>query len=200
MSAALLIAGVAVAAAFGDAWAAPQGASPAAPGTAKPDRSWIQRSNDFTELLLDVTKKHSPEAASAQGLAQYDEQVSQPTKQDDDASVAETKAVQIKLTRALAIEHDKNVQEDLSILLHSIELSLKTHDFTEAHEVPYDNASQDVFQGLRGLLDDQVAPERRKAALVRLRKYAGVEPGYKPLTEILKQRALELWSRSPSRT
>lgn len=186
----LVIAGVAVAAAFGNAWAAPQGASPAAPA-AKPDRSWIQRSNEFTELLLDVTKKHSPEAASAQGLAQYDEQVSQPTKQDDDASVAETKVVQTKLTRALAIEHDKNVQEDLSILLHSIELSLRTHDFTEAHEVPYDNASQDVFQGLRGLLDDQVAPERRKAALVRLRKYAGVEPGYKPLTEILKQRALE---------
>ncbi len=183
----LPVVGVAVAGALGSVWAEPQGSSPAA----KPDRSWIQRSNEFTELLLDVTKKHSPEAASAQGLAQYDEQVSQPTKQDDDASVAETKAVQTKLTRALALEHDKNVQEDLSILLHSIELSLKTHDFTEAREVPYDNASEDVFQGLRYLLDDQVAPERRKAALVRLRKYAGVEPGYKPLTEILKQRALE---------
>ena len=57
-----------------------------------------------------------------------------------------------------------------------------------AHQVPYENASEDVFQGLRLLLDDQVAPERRKAALVRLRKYAGVEPGYTPYTEILKQR------------
>lgn len=170
-----------------NSWAAPQ----AAPAAAKSDQSWTQRSNEFTELLLDITKKHSPEAASAQGLAQYDEQISRPTKQDDDASLAETKAVQTKLTRAMALEHDKYVQQDLSILLHSIELSLKRRDYAETHDVPYENASQDVFQGLRLLLDDQVAPERRKAALVRLRKYAGVEPGYKPITEILKQRDLE---------
>jgi Bacterial protein of unknown function (DUF885) len=171
-------------------WARPQ-AAPTAGAAAQPDRSWIQRSNQYTDLLLEVTKKHSPEAASAEGLAQYDEQISQPTKQDDDASVAETKEVQTKLTRALALEHDKYLQQDLSILLHSIDLSLKQHDFSQAHKVPYENASQDVFQGLRALLDDQVAPERRKAALLRLRKYAGVEPGFKPISEILKQRAEE---------
>jgi len=171
--------------------AAPQ-QSPALPppaAAAKPDRGWIQRSNEFTNLLLDVTKKHSPEAASAQGLSQYDELISQPSKQDEDAAMAETKAVQAKLTAAIATEHDRYVLQDLAILLHSIELTLKRHAYAEAHDVPYDNASQNVFQGLRQLLDDQVAPERRKAALVRLRKYAGVEPGYKPYTEILKQRA-----------
>ena len=157
----------------------------------QPDRSWIAKSNAYTNLLLDVSKKHSPEDASAQGLAEYDEKVSQPTKQDEDASIAETKAVQVKLTRALALEHDKNVQEDLQILLHSIQLTLKQHDFARAHEVPYENASEDVFQGLRILLDDQVVPDRRKAALVRLRRYAGLETGYQPLTEILKQRAKE---------
>src|SRR5579863_8685174 len=123
--------------------AGPQ-ATPAAAPAAQPDRGWIQRSNQYTELLLDVTKKHSPEAASQQGLAQYDEQISQPTKQDDDASTAETKAVQTKLTRALALEHDKYVQQDLTILLHSIDLSLRQHDFAEAREIPYENASQDV--------------------------------------------------------
>ena len=163
--------------------------SPTPAAASRTEKGWIQRSNEFTNLLLDVTKKHSPESASAQGLAQYDEQISQPTKQDDDAAIAETKAVQVKLTRALALEHDKSVQQDLSILLHSIDLTLKRYDYSEAHEVPYENASQDVFQGLRFLLDDQVAPERRKAALVRLRKYAGDEPGYKPFTQILKERA-----------
>jgi uncharacterized protein (DUF885 family) len=164
-------------------------ASPQAAG--QPDRGWIAKSNAYTNLLLDVANKHSPEDASAQGLAEYDEKVSQPTKQDADASIAETKAVQAKLLRAVAMEHDKNVQQDLQILLHSIQLTLKQHDFAEAHEVPYENASEDVFQGLRVLLDDQVAAERRKAALVRLRRYAGLETGYQPLTEILKQRAEE---------
>jgi hypothetical protein len=164
--------------------AGPQAAAP-------PDRSWIATSNAYTDLLLDVLKKHSPESASSQGLAEYDEKISQPTKQDEDSSIVETRAVQAKLTRALATEPDKNVKQDLTILLHTIQLSLKRHDFAETHEVPYENASEDVFQGLRILLDDQVAPERRNAALVRLRKYAGLEPGYKPFTEILKQRAEE---------
>jgi hypothetical protein len=158
---------------------------------ANPDPDWIARSNGYTELLLDVTKKHSPETASAEGLAPYDEQISQPTRQDEDAAIAETKQVQTKLTRALETEPDKRVRQDLSILLHSISLSLRSYAFNDSREVPYENASEDVFQGLRRLLDDQVAPERRPAALVRLRKYAGVEPGYKPLTEILKQRDAE---------
>ncbi len=171
---------------FSGARPGPMASPQAAP---QPDRSWIASSNAHTDLLLEVAKKHSPEYASRQGLAEYDEKISQPTKQDDDASIAETKAVQAKLTRALATERDKNVQEDLSILLRSIQLTLKRYDYGEAREVPYENASEDVFDGLRVLLDDQVAPDRRKAALVRLRKYAGLEPGYKPFTEILKQRA-----------
>jgi uncharacterized protein DUF885 len=185
----LLVVGILAAASREDLRAEPQ--APPAPAAAQPDRVWIERSNQYTELLLDIAKKHSPESASAEGLSQFDEQISQPTKQDDDASIAETKAVQTKLTGALALEHNKYVRQDLSILLHRIDVSLRSHVFSEAHEVPYENASEDVFQGLRYLLDDQVAPERRKAALVRLRKYSGVEPGYKPLTEIRKQRAKE---------
>jgi Arc/MetJ-type ribon-helix-helix transcriptional regulator len=168
----------------------PSWARPQAPA-ADPGQDWIARSNGYTQLLLDVTKKHSPETASAEGLAQYDEEISQPTKQDEDAAVAETKQVQAQLTRALETEPDKRVRQDLSILLHSISLSLRNYAFNDSREVPYENASEDVFEGLRRLLDDQVAPERRHAALIRLRKYAGVEAGYKPLTEILKQRDAE---------
>jgi hypothetical protein len=39
-----------------------------------------------------------------------------------------------------------------------------------------------IFSGMQSLLDDQVPPERRKAADVRLRRYAGVEHGYTPTT------------------
>ncbi len=37
------------------------------------------------------------------------------------------------------------------------------------------------------MLDDQVAPQRRKAALVRLRKYAGSEPGTTPFAVLAEQ-------------
>ncbi|MFY9691297.1 MAG: DUF885 domain-containing protein [Candidatus Acidiferrales bacterium] len=156
-----------------------------------PDQSWVAKSNVYTDLLLDVQNRHSPENASSQGLAAFDERISQPTKLDDDAEIAETKVVQRKLMHALAVEQDKNVRQDLQILLHSIQIELAKHDYAQAHKVPFENASEDVFDGIRVLLDEQVAPERRKAAVVRLRKYAGIEPGYQPLTEILKQRAEE---------
>ncbi len=61
-----------------------------------------------------------------------------------------------------------------------------------------------VFSGLRVLLDEQTPAERRPAAVVRIRKYAGLEPGYKPLTEILKQRVMEQMAKPgvvyPART
>lgn len=155
------------------------------------DKSWIEKSNRYTEWLIDIDNKYSPEDASQQGLAQYDEGIAQPTKQNDDAQIADTRAALVKLRAALSEEKDKNVDEDLKILIHATELGLKQYDYSDAHAVSYLNASAYVFGGLQGLLDDQTAPERRKAALVRLRKYAGLEPEYKPITEILKQRTEE---------
>jgi hypothetical protein len=72
-------------------------------------------------------------------------------------------------------------------MIQSTDLALKRHDFLEDHFVPFLNASGAVFQGLRVLLDDQVAPRRRPAAVVRLRKYTGLEPaGSTPFTEQFK--------------
>ena len=46
---------------------------------------------------------------------------------------------------------------------------------------PFDSS---FFGSFRGLLDDQISASRRPAALVRLRKYTGLEPGTKPITEL----------------
>ena len=183
---------LAVAAFLAAGFAASHPAASAAPQAAASAPSWVAKSNSYTDLLLEVQNRHSPEDASSQGLAAFDDKISQPTKLDDDAAIAETKVVQRKLAHALAVEQDKNVRQDLQILLHRIDINIKEHDYAQAHEVPFENASEDVFHGLRELLDDQVAPERRKAAVVRLREYAGMQQGYsQPFAEILKQRVQE---------
>jgi len=48
-----------------------------------------------------------------------------------------------------------------------------------------------VFGGLHVLLDEQTPSERRPAAVIRIREYAGLEPGYTKLTEIFKRRVQE---------
>jgi len=114
-----------------------------------------------------------------------------PTLADDLAQRRELQAALKKIAAMSAAETDRKVRQDLEILRKAFDLQFRTQDYELAHEVPFINASAIVFQGLRGLLDDQVAADRRPAALVRLRKYAGIEDGYAPYTELLKQREIE---------
>ena len=166
----------------------------AAQAAASPERAeeaWIARSNSYTNLLLDVQLQHSPEQGSREGVAKFDERISNPTLADELAERHELEAVLVKIDAARAKETDKKVWQDLEILHKAFDLRFRRQDFRLQHEVPFYNASEEVFQGLRGLLDDQVTPERRQAALARLRKYAGMEPGYTPFTESLRQRESE---------
>jgi hypothetical protein len=157
----------------------------------KRPRSWIDDSNQYTNMLLAVEFKHHPEAASRQGLSEYDTKISQPSWADEDQHRQETTAILEKLKAAAAEQQQKPVQQDLRIMIHRVELEFKQEDFERAHEVPFLNASREVFQGIQFLLDEQTPAERHPAAVERIRKYAGLEPHYKAITEILKQRAVE---------
>jgi uncharacterized protein DUF885 len=156
---------------------------------AEASKAWIKQSNEYTNSLLNIQFEHSPEQGSAQGAAKYDERISDPSRANEMAERRELEAALAKIKTAAVT--DKSVKEDIVILQKSFNLKFRQQDFGLAHEVPFLNASAIVFQGLRGLLDDQVPAQRRPAALVRLRKYAGVESGYQPLTDGLKQRELQ---------
>jgi uncharacterized protein (DUF885 family) len=167
-----------------------------AAGNDPAEKAWIKQSNDYTNTLLSVQLEHTPEQGSAQGVAKFDDRISDPSRADQLAERRELEAALTKIKAARATVTDKNVQEDIDILQKNFNLQFRMEDFELAHEVPFHNASAQIFQGLRGLLDDQVPEQRRTAALVRLRKYAGVEPGYKPFTERLKERENEQIAKS----
>jgi uncharacterized protein (DUF885 family) len=160
-------------------------------GKSEPEQGWIKQSNEYTNMLLSVQLEHSPEQGSAQGVAKFDDRISNPSRADEMAARRELEAALAKIKAAQPGVTDKNVKEDLEILQKAFNLRFRQEDFELAREVPFYNASARVFRGLRVLLDDQVPAERRSAALVRLRKYAGVEPGFKPFTDILKEREVE---------
>ncbi len=159
------------------------------------DRNWIGRSNTYTQQLIDVSNRHSPEGASAEGLAAYDTKISVLTQADEDQERAETEIVLKRLTASLATEKDPRVLQDVRILIHATDYSFRREDYDRAHTVPFLNASEVVFSGLQALLDDQTAPERRGAAVVRLKKYAGLEPGYTPLPDLARTLVLAHMAR-----
>ena len=159
-------------------------AKPAAP-------AWIARSDAYTKQLIDVGLKYSPENASSEGLAEYDGKISVPTLANELAQRKEEEAVVANLQTALATEKDENVAEDLQILIDTEKLGFRSEDYTRTHRVPFSNATMYVYGGLQVLLDDQVAPARRELAVLRLKEYAGLAGGYRPLTEILLDRTKE---------
>ncbi len=165
---------------------------------------WIAASNQYTNQLLALEMKHTPELGSNEGLSQFDTDVSQPTLADEDQERRETESVVATFKSAVGQQKQKEVAQDLQIMIRTVELEFRELDFARAHKVDFLNASQIVFRGLRILLDEQTPRERRPAAVVRIRKYAGLESGYKPLAEILKQRVMEQMAKPdvvyPART
>ena len=165
---------------------------------------WIAVSNNYTNMLLAVEMKHSPEEGSRQGLSEFDTRISQPTLADEDQQRRENEAVLEKIKAAATEKQQPEVEQDLQIIVRKVELGFKEEDFARAHKVPFLNASGRVFGGVQMLLDEQTPAERRPAAVVRLREYAGIEPGYPPITQILKQRVTEQMAKPgavyPART
>ena len=159
--------------------------------TSSPDSSWVAVSNSYTDKLVKVEMKHRPESGSEQGLSQYDALASQPTLADEDQARRETEAVLAELKSAVGQQKQEPVAQDLQIVIRKVELGFREQDFERAHIVPFMNASGMVFRGLHSLLDEQTPTERRPAAVLRIREYAGLAAGYQPLTVILKQRVSE---------
>lgn len=148
--------------------------------------SWVHQSNQNAQLLLQIQARYSPEEASRIGVSGVDEQISIPAL-DRPARMRRDRDEALKQLRArVSTEEDPLVKQDLEILIGAGERQNRLSVVEEKYFLPYHNAGEIVFEGLSGLLQDQVAPQRRQAAVVRLRKYAGVEAGYQPTTVLIE--------------
>lgn len=155
------------------------------------NKDWVNKSNNYTKILIDIDKKYSPEFGSQQGVAFYDTLISVPTLANETSKRKETEHAVAQLKEAKLKENNLAVKQDLDILIKEAELDFRNEDFTLHKEVPFRNATGVVFGGLQILLDDQTPVERRSAAANRLCKYAGLQSGYEPITAILKARTIQ---------
>jgi uncharacterized protein (DUF885 family) len=152
---------------------------------------WVERSNQNAALLLSVLARYSPESAAQTGVEGVDEEIFQPTLESARQAREATRKAAAALRARLENETGGSVREDLEILIQAAELSVRSGELQEKYLLPYLPLGQTVFGGIRALLDDQVAPARRPAALVRLRKYAGAEPGFRPVAALASERIQE---------
>ena len=157
--------------------------------------AWVAKSNQNAQLLIDIEAKYNPEGAASDGVRGLDEQISQPGPEMPEKIREANVAVLKELRSRLASEQDPLVKQDLEILIKATDLNIRQSEATERTFLPYVNPAATVYRGISILLDDQVDAARRAAAVVRLRKYTGVEPGFTPLTD-----RAEAWYRERAKT
>ena len=73
---------------------------------------------------------------------------------------------------------------------------VRSSEASERRLLPYFDVAGTVFYGMQTLLADQVVASRRTAAVIWLRKYTGLEPGYEPMIAMAEERfreKLSIW-------
>jgi uncharacterized protein (DUF885 family) len=165
----------------------------AMPALAQPQAppEWVQKSNAHAQVLLDLFAKLSPEGAGRLGVPGYDDQITDLSPGIYERQMAAAQAASEELQKRLAAEQDPHVKLDLQILLDQIDQQRESAGVQRETVQPYFSVTQTVYQGIKALLDERVSAERRKMAIVRLGKYAGVEKGSTPFAALAEARIRE---------
>ena len=151
---------------------------------AQNDQSWVQRSNENSNILLEIVAKTAPESAAEIGIAGFDEEIMDLTPGFEQREIEMLEVALEELQRKLASENHPDIRQDLEILIESTLMSIEETNLQKKYELPYYNVSGIIYRGIRTLLDEQVGPERRRASLERLKKYAGEKKGYVPFAQL----------------
>jgi uncharacterized protein (DUF885 family) len=158
-------------------------ASPAASG----DRSWIARSNENAKILLAVQARFSPEQAARLGQTGLDDRITDLTPGHEERLRKAAGEALAKIDELRRGEKDPLVAQDLAILADAARKTIRGSELSERLEVSYYNLARLVFFNVRSLLDPQIDPARRPAALARVRKYAGLEPGTTSIVQLAER-------------
>jgi uncharacterized protein (DUF885 family) len=155
------------------------------------EQPWVTRSNQNAQLLLQVDAKYSPESASSLGVDGFDEAISDFSRDTYEPLRADLQKVIAELRSRAAKETDVRVKQDLQILQQSAQDELTTARLDRKYFIPFHNLTGLVFGVVRETLDPRIPPQKQQALLVRLDKYTGAAKGYRPVSELAKDRTLE---------
>lgn len=162
-----------------------------APAAATQDQpAWIAKSNENAQVLVNNLARFSPEFASRMGVAGFDDKIADLTPGVEERTRVALTAARDELAKRIMVETDAFVRQDLEILVESATNRINSNALNERLMLPYADVAQLIFFGEFSLLDDQIDPARRPAALARLKLYTGLTPGSKAVTELARERYL----------
>jgi uncharacterized protein (DUF885 family) len=162
-----------------------------ASATALAAEDWLAQSNANAQPLLEILARYAPEQASALGVEGHDEEVFDLKPRYDERFEADLERVAADLESRIATAADPRVKQDLRILVQAAREQVTTSRLNRQYMLPWFDVNETLFRSFERLLDARVDAKRYPAALARLRKYTGREPGHEPFVELAQQRMRE---------
>jgi uncharacterized protein (DUF885 family) len=161
------------------------------------EQAWITKSNSNAKLLLNFMGKYSPEGAGSLGVDGLDEKITDLSRDFYDVRRTETMALIAELQKRLQTEKDPKTKQDLAILINSAEENMQTEALDRKYFMPFTDVTAMLFGVIKQTLDPRIPKERQATLLVRLNKYAGITPGFKPFTQLAQERMQERLKANP---
>ena len=155
------------------------------------EAAWITESNRHTQVLLEVNARYQPESAADLGLTQYDRLIIDLKPKFDERFEADLAAAITQLETARAQVKDDRASQDLDILIKAAQRQAATSALNRRLMIPYFDLGKQIYGSFQDMLDARVDKKRQPAALVRLKRYAGTERGYEPITKLARARIEE---------
>ncbi len=172
------------------------GCATMSPNTSRPDSrqkvvDTAARSDENARLLVDVEASFDPESASRDGVDGYDERVMDLSPRLAERKLRAHLGVEAIFAERLAREREPAVRTDLELLLQASRLRRDRIELDEKQVVPFVDVASVAFTGVSALLDERTSESRRRAALTRLRRYAGLVDGQRSIAELAIDRMRE---------
>ena len=163
----------------------------AVPVLAAPVPDWVRESDAMAQPMLKIMAQFAPEGAQRLGVEGVDDKIVDLGPNHSERYRAAMEAAAKDLEAKLPTTRDPKVREDMQILIDNAHRRIEAGKLEEALLLPFYAPARTAFGGIFALLDPRVPKERQAAALVRLRRYAGLEPGSTAITELAKARTIE---------
>jgi hypothetical protein len=152
---------------------------------------WVAVSNAQVQPALAMMARYNPEAAGRFGLDGFDEGILDLGPKIYERMRDDTRAVLTELEQRLkGAEHPK-VKQDLELLIQVLKDRMARNERAYRLMLPYIKVPGIAFGGIRALVDDNVAKSRHASAVVRLKKYVGLEGGGDSIVALAKARIAE---------
>jgi len=163
----------------------------ALPALAAPIPDWVRESNAVAQPMLRVIAQFAPEGAQRLGVEGVDDRVLDLRPGFSERYQAALEAAAKELQAKVPATREPKVREDIQILIDNANRKIEAGKLEDALLLPFFTPARTAFAGIFALLDPRVPKERQAAALVRLRRYSGLEPGSTAITELAKARTVE---------